>query len=256
MSFFGWGDAYIKTKNVITGMGGETVILVFEGSSLSLEQSSTDIEAKSWQKGQLKTKRSAVGEVTYTLAMATQFANWQHLGFALDEFASTSSNVVIPILKSGIVPLTSPYEISDAAITVDNAALVQAQVTERGTWGEAQYLPTQATATAGKLTLTSAFAGAPISYTVPVSYAGTVETLGVNPNAERYGALELWFKVYGDADYPKGLWFNFPLITRKGLPNLNFSDSPVTLEMSFGAGVPSGSDTPYRIYNPATNVAA
>lgn len=255
MSFFGWGDAYLKTKNVITKMGGETVILAFEGSALSLEQGSNEIEAKSWQKGQLKTKRSAIGEVTYTLTMATQFANWQHLGFVLDEFASKTSGVVIPALKTANVPTATPFNVTDAAITAGNASLVKVQVSERGSWGEARYLAAdEAAVAAGGITLDDIFAGAPISYTVPVPYSGTVETLGVNPAAERYGALELWFKVYGDADYPKGLWFNFPLITRKGLPNLNFSDSPVTFEMKFGAGVPSGANTPYRIYNPATNV--
>lgn len=261
MAIFGHGETYVRTINDPNTIA-ESVFIRFEDSALNLQVDSDELEAQAWQRGVLSTKRTAIGTRTYTLTLTAQFANWSHLQFALDEFSTNSGTQVVNQLIETTVPETAPYEIIDTNITVANEPDVRVYITERGSWGEAKYRAVTGSApsvgevqvdtTGTKLVFNAADAGASVAYISPTSYT-TIETIGVNGNPDQYGSVELWFKAYGDVDYPDGLWIHFPLLTRKGDPSLDFSDPPLNLEITFGALVPSGQRIPYEIFNPAVS---
>ena len=255
MSLFGFGDAYLKTKNAPNANIPQN-ILVFEGSGLEFASDVSEIEAKSYSKGVLKTKRTAIGEETNTLTLTTQFLDWSHLQFVHDEYASTSNDIRVPVLKTATVPESAPYAIDDPALT--SADDVYVYIGERGDWGEAGYIETNTTAatadtvyvdtTNSQLVFNASYAGAPVGYTTPNTYT-TVETIGLETEVGRFGALELYFKSFNSQDYPDGLWFHFPTLTRKGKPSINFADSPIQVSLEFGVATPTGRSLPYEIIN-------
>lgn len=259
MSIFSFGNAYVLTKNIIPESAipglNDRLFFPFEGTSIAFTQQANKVEAKVMTPEGLQTKRSGISAVQRGLKLSGEFANWAHMGFFQDELPSSSADVPIPAMRTQMVPLVTPFVIRDPAIKADLNTRIY--VMDRGAWGEAGPLKKtgvaagSAAVATGTLTFSAAYAGAPIAYTIPTSFAA-IESIGLNPMATKYGALELWFQAFGDADYPQGLWLHFPQITRDGMPSLDFGQVPMKFEVTFSVNNIPGRNKPFEIYNPAT----
>lgn len=263
MSIFGFGNLYALTKKTLPQGGNDRYIVLLEAVGLNFAQNANKVEAKKATRQGNVTKRTATREITRELTINSEFANWEHLQFIEDEFSTYQTAISVPVIRSAIVPVSAPYEVRDPEIVTTTGAqstIVRVEVVDRGAWGEAGMLKRGAAGlgtvgvAAGVLTFDAAYAGAPIVYTVPAPITAC-ETIGGPGTKTTFGALELFFEAYGEADYPSDLWYHFPLVTRDGAPSYNLGDSPVKFEMRFGVADYPGWNKPYQIINPATAAA-
>lgn len=257
----GLGDTFIETTGLPGGLTGQALqeLFIYE---FDFTSEATAIEALAYQAGARKVKASAEGEVTDSLTLRLQYNDWASLGFALDAFPKSATNVVVPTLKFDTVPVSGAFEITDTAVTAASDVYLKVFVNQQGTWGQAGNLERAATAatpgvgevgvdtTNNKLIFNSAQAGAPISYTVPVTYAA-IESFGGAGAATKYGDISFRGKVYSteqSAQWP----IYFPKLQRNGRPSIAFAGDVPILEIPFIAVTPSGWEQPYQILNPDT----
>jgi hypothetical protein len=246
--FYGIGDMWAETNAAPSDIA-ENVMLPLQLFDFEFTQDATSIEAKAQKNGIKKVIASAIGEITGTVKLSTQFGNWSHLEFFLDQFSNTESSVAIPVLKSGTVPSSSAYEVSDAGITTGTASGIYVYVyddqdsgyrTKAGTSspdpGEV-YVDT----TNNKLVFNAADAGKTISYTLPVTHTSG-KSLGGAIN-DQYGALSFYGTIYG----PEWTIY-FPNLTRKTMPSITLNGDVASLEVEFTANLVPGYDAPYKIY--------
>ena len=125
------GDTFAETLNLTDNRMIELFLFEFNFASEAENQ-----EALAYIAGVQQTKASAESSVINTLTLSTQFVDWPELGFALDPFPITETNVKIPTLKTATVPSTAAYEISDTAITAANDAFIKAFINSFGSWGQ------------------------------------------------------------------------------------------------------------------------
>ncbi len=217
-------------------------------------------EAKAWVGGRRKTVSSAVGDESYTLTLSFQYLDWNHLGFAYDELPQTSSNVVLPITKSAVIPSASAYEIEDDDIVSGNASSVKAYIPQRGSWGEAGHrervgsAPSagqfQADGTNNKLIFNIADAGATVQYTVAKTYT-TIDSIGYEATADDWGKLSFLGKGYGP-EFPNGIIIYLPSITRASIVSMDTSQDVPEFSIEFTGNVPAGRRTPHQYFNLAS----
>jgi hypothetical protein len=217
-------------------------------------------KAKAWISGKRKNVASAVTEEAYALTLSFQYLDWFHLGFAYDELPQTSSNVQMPIVKTATVPISSPYEISDADISAGNASNIKVYVPQRGTWGEANYRKRVTAAPAAKqfqvddtndkLIFHSSDAGATIQYAILKTYT-SVESIGYENTADSFGKLSFVGKGYGP-EFPNGIMIYLPNITRSSIVNMDTSSDVPEFSIDFDANVPPGKRTPHQYFNLAS----
>ncbi|WP_016949766.1 hypothetical protein [Anabaena sp. PCC 7108] len=217
-------------------------------------------KAKAWISGKRKNVSSAVGEETQTLTLSFQYLDWFHLGFAYDELPQTSSNVQLPIVKTATVPSTTPFEIGDTDITVNNESSVKAYLPARGSWGEAGYRKRVTAApvakqfkvdsTAKKLIFHESDAGATVQYTILKSYT-SIESIGYENSADSFGKLSFIGKGYGP-EFPNGIMIYLPNITRSSIVSMDTSSDVPEFSIDFDANVPPGKRTPHQYFNLAS----
>ncbi len=252
----GVGQLAVITKNLNATAFGQNIFFpgLFVDFQYNLE--TTSKEAKAWIEGRKKTVASAIGEETYTLTLSYEYLDWSHLGFAYDEIPQSSSNVPLPIIKTGTVPSSAPYEVADAEISVTNGSSIKIHISERGGWGEAGYRKKAATltpasgefavdTTAKKLIFHSSDAGAPFQYVIEKTYT-SLPSIGYEATANSYGALSFIGKGYGP-QFANGVYIYLPTITRQKAPSLQTNDVPV-FEMEFGCAVPAGKRVPHQFF--------
>ena len=255
----GFGQLRLITKDLNEGIWGQNILFPGQFVDFSFESDTAKKEAKAWVEGRKKVVASAPGEESNSLKLAHEFLDWDHLGFAYDELPQVSSNVPSPIWKTGTVPASAPYEVTDADITASTASGVLVYITSRGTWGEAGPAKKGTTnPNAGefvadgantKLIFHESYAGATFTYQVWKTNA-TIETIGREDTADSYGRMEFWGKGYGPF-FPNGIDLHFHDITRAGTPSITSDDVP-KFEIEFTANTPPGKRTPYEFLNPAT----
>jgi hypothetical protein len=248
--FHGIGDPFIKTKSAPAGPG-QNIILPLEIFSFDFSTDSNSLEAKSQKKGIIRTIASAVGESTGTLKLSSQYGNWGHLGFFLNQLPTVVAEVSIPVLKTGTVPSESPYEITDAGITT---ATVDGIFVYLFDGQDSQYLkkvgttPTgyevEVDTTAHKLIFPAALDGKLFTYTIPVTETNVQRYGGAT--GDKYGTIEFWGTIYGTEDR-----IHFPSLDFKTTPSISLTGDVATLEVDFSANVSSGDDEPYVIYKAA-----
>lgn len=264
----GLGDTYAKTLNLAGGATAQKLIELFL-FEFTFTSESEQLEALGYVRGVRRSKSSAEATVTDTLTLSTQYADWAQLGFALDEFPKSATNVIIPTLKTATVPAApGPYEIADAAITTANDSFIFVYVNAFGSWGQPGSLvrtansstaPTttkqvQVETTSNDLIFAAGLAGAPVSYTVPVEYS-TIEAYGGTGATSSFGKIEFRGKLYSPESTDNWAIY-FPSLSRNSRPNIELTGDVPTLSIDFAAETPSGWDKPYVIYNLDTGVLA
>lgn len=226
----------------------DTDNFIFPGRfvGFTFSQDSSSKEAQGWVDGRLQVLSSAVASVTNTLTLDLDHITWSGLGWAFDEVPSTSTAQVVPYTKAAVADGSG--DIADADI--EGTETVYAYVSGRGTWGEPGAIPnTSVTVSAGSIGVSATYANAPITYHWNRSIA-SIQTIGVNPNPQRYGKLAFSGLGYGP-EFPDGIIISIPDITRKSSPSLETSDVP-RMTVEYSANVPAGSPSPIRYYNLAT----
>lgn len=261
----GVGDLYAETLNLAGDEIDQRIIELY-AFDFAFNSESTPREARGFVKGVKKIKSSAVGEVTDTLVISTQYTDWAQLGFALDEFPKSESSVKLPVLKQATVPTSAPYEIADAAITSANDNYIKAYVSAFGTWGQPGYMPRAATpatpaagevgvdTTGNKLVFNAEQAGAPVSYSIGTDYT-SIEAYGSAGNSTKYGKIAMRGRLY-TPESTNNWYIYFPSLSRQSRPSINLGDDVPSLEITFAAETPPGWEQPFAIYNLDTGVAA
>jgi hypothetical protein len=255
----GVGQLGIFTLDQASKALGQDVFFPGQFVDFRYDGESQKKEAKAWVSGVKKTVSSAVGEETYTLKLAFEYLDWAHLGFAYDEIAQVSQNVVLPIFKTATVPVSTAYEIADNDITTTNGNSIKVYVPNRGAWGEAGFRKRTSNnpsakefkvdTTAKKLIFHASDAGATIQYSINQTYA-SVESIGYEATADSFGKLSFIGKGYGP-EFPSGIIIYLPSITRSSIVSMNTDDVP-KFEIEFSCNVPAGKRTPHQYFNLAT----
>lgn len=263
----GLGDTYAQTLNLSGGATAQRLIELFL-FDFNFVSESEQLEAQAYVGGVRRTKSSAEASVTDTLTLSTQYVDWSQMGFALDEFPTTESNLIWPGLKPETVPTSGAFEIADAAITVANDAYIKVYVNAFGAWGQPGFLTRTADAstapanasevqvdtTNNKLIFESSLAGAPISYTVPTTYT-TIESYGGANSPTSYGKISFRGKLFSPESTDNwGIYF--PSLSRQSRPNFELTGDVPTLSIDFAAETPSGWPKPYQIVNFDTGVVS
>ncbi|MEX0271397.1 hypothetical protein AB3R30_19840 [Leptolyngbyaceae cyanobacterium UHCC 1019] len=254
----GLGDIYIKTTGLAGGATAQKMIPLFL-FQFEFSQEAESKEAQGFVGGRLVTKSTAEASVSSTVKLTTQFTDWQQLGLVLDQFPRVLTNEKLVVLKTATVPSVAPYEIVDAAITVANTNDIFANIAGAGVWGQPKPLPRAATpatpatgqvgvdTTGTKLVFNVAQAGAPVTYTVPVTLT-SVEAYGGSGTLSKIGNLEFNGIIYSP-EASQGIPISFPLLQRKTRPTMTISNDVPEFEIEFGAIPPVGWDEPYKILN-------
>lgn len=245
--FYGVGDLWVKTL-VAPSLPAQNIIIPLDLFEFELTADSSSIEGKAQKKGVKKIIGSAIGEVDYNLKLSGQLARWDQIGFFLGQLSKTASSISLPVLKSATVPSSSPYEITDAAITTGTAAGVYVYLldgeasTYIKTGGSAASGVAQVDGSGGKLVFHSSAAGKSVVYTVPVAETNQAYYGGDNDNT--LGNFELWGTVYGPEHK---IWVKN--LTIKTKPSLSFTGSDVaTLEIEATANVTGSDIEPYVLF--------
>jgi len=249
--FHGIGDPFIITKTAPAGVD-QNIILPLELFSFDYTTDSSALEAKSQKKGIRRTIASAVGESIGTLKLSSQYGNWGHLGFFFNQLPSVVSSVKIPILKTGTVPATGPYEVTDVGITAGNASGIYVYLFDdqdstylkKVAIAPADGTEVQVDTTANKFVFHSSLAGKSFTYTMPTTETN-VERYG-GATGDKYGTIEFWGVIYGTEDR-----IHFTSLDFKTTPPISLAGYVATLEVDFSANVTAGDDEPFRIYKAA-----
>lgn len=218
---------------------------IFPGNfvEFQLNISSTSKEAKAWVAGRKVTKSSAIDSEDATLTVSSEVVDWATLAWAFDEVPDVSSNELIPITKAANTDASG--NISDPDIP--GGTRVYCYVNTSGTWGLAQAIPdSEVTSGSGSISLGAKYKNAPISYHYDKT-ASSIQTIGVNPEAQRYGKLAFSGVAYGP-EFTKGVIVVVPELTRKSTPSFTTDDVP-KFTVEYSANVPTGSTKPFRLYN-------
>ena len=247
--FYGVGDTYAKTKTA--PVDGQNVIIPLYLFDFEYVEDTSPLEAKGMIKGVKRTLASAPGSVTTTVKLSTQLINWSQLGFFTNQFASVQS-VVIPVLKTGHVPIAAPYEVQDDGIVAGNASGIYVYVSDENDPSYRKIVTAAPPPAVGevkidsaahKLVFHSSDAGKPFSYTFPANNANKQSYGGAGGG--KWGAIEFWGTVYGTEDI-----IHFPHLDFKTSPSFNFTGDVATLSVDFSANLSIGDGDiyPYRLY--------
>jgi hypothetical protein len=204
-------------------------LLDVEPMEISVDASSDTKKAKKFVGGKLVTAGTATGEETYVLKLGIEAIKWQDIQFALGQLSTVASTLSLPERKEATVPLTTPYEITDADIT-DTSVWVTLR--DKGAWGLPKPLTKvittpstgqfQVDAENNKLIFPAAYAGARILYRVFVEQTA-IDAIGVSATPTLLNELSFSGVTYGDTETGQ-FKFYIPKATRSSAPSINPSD--------------------------------
>lgn len=272
------GNLLLRTLNEIPSLGYKPAFL-FPMVGVAIQSQPQTVQAmKTDRKGRMKTAALEINGTQYSMTIGTQVFDWTTLQLLQGQVATSETTSVIEHRIYGLVPKVAPYTITDGGLPAAADDRVQVYVTERGPWGEGglrkmvaaapgvgevQFTPTVTggTPSDGILTFNAADAGAPIVYVRPTAYT-SVEAIGATQSPEYFGDMEGWLYAGSESYYPDatgydgGLQYYFPKMTRAvSSQTLDFNQSPVGGQLTYGLIAPDYQDLPYFTYNINTAVA-
>lgn len=259
---YGAGNLLFLSKELgVSSIRGESLLYPPLLASFELTSDSNLLEAKALIGGRKQVVAAAINEETWTMNTSTEFVDWTSLQFGLDELAQTSSDIVVPQLKSAAVGAANTIVDDDLTTGADNDVRVY-----KATYGTKGRLFFKVVATApaaadevqlgaGLLTFHSSIAvGEQIQYTTLKAY-DSMETIGVENEADSWGRLEFWGLAYG-TEFPGQMLIRVPSLSRISVPSISVAGDVSTLDVEFRAEVPTGKRKPYELYELNTGVAA
>lgn len=251
----GPGDVAVTTIELAGGDAGQNVY-PYGLYSGTLAQEADTTNAEVYRAGKRVVDTVLESTVTTTLTLSTQLNNWNSLGLQLNQRERTESAFTIPMVFRATVPLTAPYEISNALIVSGNLTSVIASAEEPGAWGEAGPLTKVAIApaadreyqaVAGKIVFDESLAGADITYVLTRTIA-SAKTYGGAGTLSRIGNLSFIGEVYNSAGEVDTLIY-LPQISISSRPSFEFSGDVLEVEITFNCATPAGWAEPFRYVN-------
>lgn len=251
----GLGSTYLATTSLAGGLGAQR-LLPNPFFSFSYSAETTSIEAQGFVGGQLQTVAAAAGSVTHNLTLETQLIKRSTRQLLTQTLAKDVTSIVVPVLKTGVVPGSSAFIIEDALITTDNAAniLVFDEVngpltkTATAATAPANAYEVQVDTTGNDLVLHSSAAGRTITYTVPYTFSG--KAYGGPGEATALG--ELVFRGYTYDFGTERTIIEFPRLSIINVIELPLTGDVPTFSLEMLAAVPDGWDKPFRMLEEAT----
>ena len=173
------------------------------------------------------------------LTVSTEIPNWSFLQLAAGEI-SQNVNVTLPLYKQATVPLTTPFTISDAAITTGNMAQVRAYnssfvgANQPGTLMSVNTAPASAKEfqpAAGTLTFSSTAAGETITYLVPTAYT-SMPSINKAPGPIKLGELQFIGHACGDS-FDNGVLIYIKRLSQTTKPTWNPNQDVPAFEIQY-----------------------
>lgn len=246
----GAGNLFVASESSIASLGGRAILPLCVASFEFTTQDQL-AEAKCMVDGKIQVVGAGITESTATVKLGFQYGDFNTLGFAFDELPQVTASTSIPLLKTGVVPTSTPFEIADAAIVTGNLSGVLAYNSTTGALmkkvGAAPAAVNEYQVVAGKVVLHSSAAGNTISYSVDTPYTN-VPTIGVGNSAENFGNLSFQGIAYTIDQKKVGIVF--PRLSRVSTPQLAVNGQLATLEIEFRASaIPGVSRRPFRLFS-------
>jgi hypothetical protein len=263
---FGIGNYGFSTLDLDQAGVQRTENLLHPGCLASFNLTPTNQEARAvcYEGDRIVPKASSITEETWELTVSQEFVDFTQLQFGLDELAQQSSNFPVPVVKQVRLPLTGPFVITDtdlvagsnplAYLSSTNAANPQRLYFEVVGAAPAAANEVQFDDTANTLTFDAALAGLVVQYVVTKTYA-TIETIGVENEFDRYGALS-WVGEISGTENPQGLGVYLPNITRINTPTVDLSGDKIILENTFLVNAPAGGARSVQFFEISTGTEA
>lgn len=247
----GYGEPMLLTRNLTPTTIAQELLFSPQLVGFNLE---TSVEAarkiRAWKNCKRVVVASAPGDEESTLTLRYE-VDWAALQVGMGELAE-NVNVTLPTRKEAKIPLVTPFEISDTAITAGadvRVYLSGAVGTESlGHLTAAAAAPTgrQFQITAGKLVFPSTLAGGAIVYSVP-SVLTSVPSIGKAPNPVKIDEYAWVGHACGDG-WPNGVIIHIPRIKQVGKPSINTDDDEPVLEIQYECLTAAGERAPIHYY--------
>jgi hypothetical protein len=261
--FSGAGGLFFETQNLALA-GIVDLLIAAELYKFSYDISIDSKKALSWRNGELVTSAATKGKRESEFTVSSQYMDWAHLQFYLDELAAVSNNVMLPFLQTVFVPAIAPFEHTDTRLNATNAPNVKIYLNESPSvilapgWltrvdaiqaGDKRSFAVNAVTQ--KITFSDDLAGATVSYSIERE-ATSVESMGYETNPISFGRMSFWGIGYFANKTDEELLIGFPNLSRTSVASLKAEDGVVEYETKFEATPPSAKSKSYQIFKLST----
>jgi hypothetical protein len=244
---YGMGNFVLETN-------GNTpeLLLPLEPMGFDIDIQTDEKESLKWKDGLLVTAGSATSKTTFQLNLKVQALTWFVMQVALGELAGTTASVNFRDIIYTTVPASSPFEISDAAISTTN---ILASVASTGSWGKARPLSRVTTTPASanefqvnttdkKLIFHSGAANSPIAYR-RLTAATNVPSVGAEVIYTTLNSFGFGGVIYGD-DFK---WrVDITKMNSIGRPKISITDV-TEFDLAYKLIVGGSDRLPFKVYD-------
>jgi hypothetical protein len=217
-------------------------------SSFAVNVEGTEVTAQGYVDGVLQNVDTYVSTSQTTVDFGVQSVDWITLQWLIGEYYQTQSTLVLPIVKSAVVPAT-PFTITDNDLTGLTVADVQVTFVDDNI---SNVLPLEVKTssptlfddvqlTAGTLVFPSSAVGRSVKYLLRKTYSG-IPTVGYNASAQTIDNLEFNGIIVGTR--AQSVAVNIPKLTRNGTFAISPSNPDQTI--TYRANVKGSNRSPVR----------
>lgn len=243
---FGVGRA-----TMVSIIAGQERLLTFEPMSFQLATDTNTVKSTKYNTdGQIVIAGSAKQSVTSTLTMGIEAITWMTMQLAHGELDSTSTDIEIPDLLFGNLPLTGAQTISNSIIPANALKVTAAVYTDSKAKSLLRVTGTPAagqfSVAAGAITVGPGLAGATIGYRV-LRTVPTCQSLGVEADAAKFTKFR-FDGILATDDRTSVMRLEVPELSAEKEPSISI-DSPTKFELAYTLIVQPGKPRPYYLYN-------
>lgn len=193
---------------------------------------------------------TAKRKIESVLTMGVEAINWFSMQLALGELAGVTTNLEVPELRFGTLPLTGAQEITDADIPANATKVTAAVYTDNKQYSLTRVAGVPAAGqfavAAGKITVGPGQAGGIIGYRILLTVP-TCETIGVENVAATFSKFSFSgiLKTDDDATVTK---IKIASMAQEQDPSLDIQ-SPTTFSLVYTLLTEAGQRRPYTLIN-------
>lgn len=217
-------------------------------SSFAINVAGTEVTAQGYVDGVLQNVDTYVSTSQTTVNFGVQSVDWITLQWLVGEYYQTQATLVLPIVKSTVVP-TTPFTITDSDLT--GLAVTDVQVTFVDD-NVSNVLPLEVKTsvptlfddvqlTAGTLVFSASAVGRSVKYLLRKTYSG-IPSVGYNASAQTIDNLEFNGIIVGTR--AQSVAVNIPKLTRNGTFAISPSNPDQTI--TYRANIKGSNRSPVR----------
>lgn len=230
-------------------ISGQERLMVLEPMSFSLQTSTEVVKSTKFNtEGQIVNAGVAKRKIESILTMGVEAINWFAMQLALGELAATSTNLEVPDLRFGTLPLTGAQEISDAAIPANALKVTAAVYTDNKQKSLVRVTGAPAAGefavAAGKITVGPGNAGGIIGYRIMLTIP-TCETIGVDANSAKFATFSFSGVLKTDSPYTVTK-IDIPVLSQEADPSIDIQ-SPTRFELKYTLITEAGKPRPFTL---------